>query len=121
MEILQEKTKNTLMRAREIYGYSNQILVAMEELNELAAVLAKYGRYSEHDKALHALKDKVIDEVADVLNVIDHIQAIFDISDENLVLRCEQKAQRLERWLSNSNDLEYTTVDRAVNNSTKQV
>ena len=103
-----------LEQAREVYGKKNQILVAIEELNELACVLAKYPRYENSDKATKDLHNKVIDEFADVLIVLDHVHSIFEITDEELVDRIEKKTARLERWLSHSNSMEETTRDRVV-------
>lgn len=99
MEMLLPRTKDFLRRAREKYGYKNQISICMEELNELAAVLPKYIRYDYHEEAVNGMREKVIDECADVLNAIDHIQEIFGITDEDLVLRSAKKMDRVAGWL----------------------
>ena len=46
-DMLHEQEKKVLEEARNTYGSKNQILVCMEELNELACVLAKYPRYDD--------------------------------------------------------------------------
>lgn len=105
----------TLQKARDTYGNKNQIMVSIEELNELACVLAKYPRYEEHDKAIVELKEKAIDEVADVLIVINHIVNIFEMSyDQDINPRIDKKVDRLRRWLEKSESMEQTTVDREV-------
>jgi hypothetical protein len=114
MDCLLKRTREALATARGVYGYNNQLLVAIEELNELSCVLAKYPRYETHTEALASLKSKVIDECGDVLNALDHIQAIFDISDEEMVEAAAKKGDRLRKWLYSSNSLEVTTYDRGI-------
>jgi hypothetical protein len=103
-----------LKKARETYGNKNQLMVCIEELNELACVLAKYPRYEDDGKATHELYDKALDEVADVYIVLEHIKAIFDITEEALWQRRSKKTARLNRWLHHSNSMVETTVDREV-------
>lgn len=113
MEILYSDTKEILTMAREHYGYKNQILVAIEELNELAAVLAKYPRYDTHTEAVEKLRSAVLDECSDVLNVLDHIQAIFQLKDAELVCRAAEKMRRVAKWLQ-VDGLQISTEDRSV-------
>lgn len=113
MELLPKETQATLKVARAHYGYRNQILVAVEELNELACVLTKYPRYNSHDKAVRELREHVKEELADVFNVIDHIEAIFAITDEEVAIEAKRKGERLARWVKNG-DMELTTSDREV-------
>lgn len=114
MDILFDRTREALAGAREHYGDDNQILVAIEELNELACVCAKFPRYELHTKAVEELRDRVVEELGDVLNAIDHIQAIFNVSDEEMVLAAAKKGDRLLRWLLTSDGMEVTTSDREV-------
>ena len=103
-----------LKKAREVYGHKNQILVCIEELNELGAALAKYPRYESEQEAKEKLHDTVLDEVADVLIILDHVQAIVGLTDEEIAGRICEKAARLERWLNNSSSMQRTLEDRAV-------
>lgn len=103
-----------LEQARKTYGKKNQILVCMEELNELACVLAKYPRYDDENKATEELYDKAVDETADVFIILNHILSIFDITDKDLDERVNKKVARLERWLEHSNSMQETIDDRAV-------
>lgn len=107
-------TRSLLKKARETYGDKNQILVSMEELNELACVLAKYPRYDDPDKATSELHDKVLDEVADVMIVLDHIVNIFSLSDPEIDNRIIKKVIRLKRWLDHSESMQETVDDRIV-------
>ena len=111
-EVLQK-----LSKAREVYGHKNQILVCMEELNELACVLAKYPRYTDEIKATHELHDKVLDEVADVMVILSHVQNIFGLTDEEISNRIYSKIERLKRWLLHSNSMQETIDDRKVDNT----
>lgn len=104
-----------LETAQANYGYGNQIAVAMEELSELGAVLPKYLRYDFHDDAVAALKDKVLEETADVIIVLRHIQMIFGIQPTELEDMMDKKLNRLRRWLeSDDKSFHHTTEDRAV-------
>lgn len=104
-----------LETAQATYGYANQIVVAIEELCELGAVLAKYPRYDYHDDAQHELKDKVLEETADVIIMIRHIQMIFGIQPNEIEAMMDKKLNRLKRWLENDNkSFQHTTEDRAV-------
>lgn len=104
-----------LQTAQETYGYANQVVVAIEELCELGAVLSKYPRYDYHDDAMAALRDKVVEETADVLIMMRHIQMIFNIQPGELEAMTDKKLNRLKRWLSNDDkSFQHTTEDRAV-------
>lgn len=102
MNCLYSRTRDTLKQARERYGFEKEILVCIEELNELASVLAKYGRYDFHDVALDSLRKNVLNELADVFNAIDHIQAVFDIDDKEILVESAQKGDRLLFWMHNN-------------------
>lgn len=114
MEVLFKSTRETLAKARETYGAKNQILVSIEELCELASVCAKYPRYGTHEKAVAELRGHVLEEMGDVLNALDHIQAIFGISYDEAVEVAAAKGGRVARWLSKSAGMEITTEDREV-------
>lgn len=117
---LTEKSKSVLAKARLIYGSKNQISVAIEELNELACVLCKFIRYEQEETAVDVLYNKVLDEMADVLVVTDHIRAIFDMPERSIENRAEAKVARVRNWLEKSNSMEQTTVDREVPDPTEK-
>lgn len=109
-----------LETAQATYGYANQVVVAVEELCELGAVLSKYPRYDFHDDALEALRDKVVEETADVIIMMRHIQMIFAIQPTELEAMMDKKLNRLKRWLENDDkSFHHTTEDRAVESGTK--
>lgn len=111
---LDDDMKNLLRKARETYGGKNQILVSMEELNELACVLAKYPRYDDPNKATSELHDRVLDEFADVMIVLDHIASIFSLTEIEIHSRMVKKGDRLKRWLEHSESMQETVDDRKV-------
>lgn len=106
------RMRDLLKQAQDKYGYANQVTVATEELLELGAVLTKYPRYSSHEKASKALREHIIEEMADVYIVLQHLKMIFDVSLEELVEVERAKLARLERWLNSGEGMEQTTKDR---------
>lgn len=112
--LMTDEQRAVLAQARQTYGESNQILVSVEELCELATVCTKYPRYDSKDKALQELRSKAIDEVSDVLIVLDHVANIFELTEEELSARIVGKIDRVSRWLSQSDSMQQTTVDRDV-------
>ena len=109
-----EKDLQVLQRARETYGAHKQIGVAAEECTELAKELIKAFRYDSFDDVVRNTKENVVDEVADVLIVLDHVLQLFNITSEDLQPHIDKKLQRLEYWLNNSNSIEFTTKCRTV-------
>lgn len=105
-----------LKQAREVYGNKNQILVCIEELNELACVLAKYPRYEDETKATQELHDKALDEVADVYTILLHVKAILGLTEDELLQRRIKKVRRVQKWLSHSTNMQETVDDRAIDN-----
>lgn len=112
------RRKEVLSHIREVYGNTTQILVSNEELCELAAVCAKFPRYTDPGKARTELRSAAIDEVADVMIILDHIINIFQLEDIEVWRRIGGKVDRISRWLSESSNQEQTTVDREVKEST---
>lgn len=108
------KMNAVLQRALKTYGRQRQVCVSAEELCELSAVLMKYIRYDSHEKALEGMKEKVTDEVADVIVMIHQLYAIFGLNDDEVHLRAMKKVARLEGWLDKSDSLEQSTSDREV-------
>lgn len=103
-----------LAKAREVYGNKNQVMVCIEELNELACVLAKYPRYDSENTARIELHDKVVDEVADVEIILEHVKAIMQLNQSEIEARKEAKIDRLNRWLKTGKTQQVTTEDREV-------
>lgn len=112
--MINNKNLEILKRARDTYGNKNQILVCIEELNELACVLAKFPRYNNEEDAVEKLHYDVLDEVADVTIILNHVKSILQITDEEVDDRVDKKVARLNRWLNKSTSMQQTTEDRTV-------
>ena len=106
------KDKHTLKKARDVYGPQKELGVAAEECIELAKELIKVLRYDDFFNAVDETKENVIEEVADVLIVLDHIIELYNIKEYNLIPHIHRKMKRLEYWLENSNSIEFTTKHR---------
>jgi hypothetical protein len=107
-----------LARAQETYGYANQVAVAAEECNELAIACLKYVRYPDHQSACAAIRNKIVEETADVVIILNHLYMIFNISPEEQQRIMNAKLARVERWLDTSSEFVQSTIDREV--KTKQ-
>ena len=118
---LSEDIRAVLEKARKTYGNKNQIMVCMEELCELACVLAKYPRYDSESKATEELHDKVLDEMADVFIILDHVQNILGFTDEEISARIKTKIERVQRWLLHSSNMQETVDDRRLQENTNEV
>ena len=112
--LITEQGLQVLQRARETYGAHKQIGVAAEECTELAKELIKAFRYDSFDDVVKNTKKNVIDEVADVFIVLDHVLKLFNITPEDLQPHITKKLQRLEYWLDNSSSIEFTTRCRTI-------
>ena len=91
MAMKEKEIHKLLQTAQETYGYANQVVVTIEELCELGAVLSKYPRYDFHDDAMVALRDKVLEETADVIIMLRHIQMIFELQPQDVEEMMDKK------------------------------
>ena len=104
----------TLQAARETYGAHKQIGVAAEECTELAKELIKAFRYDDFEDAVKNTKENVVDEVADVLIVFDHILNLYNITTSDLQPHITRKLDRLRYWLEHSKSIEFTMQHRSL-------
>ena len=104
--------KGILAEAQKRFGFRNQIVVTSEELAELTQALLKYLRYPNHDEAMEKTRENVIEEMADVMICLGHVEMIFDVRQEELDKVIRAKLERMERWLASGKGFEQTTVDR---------
>lgn len=106
---------NLLARLRDMYGNKFQIMVCIEELNELACVLCKYPRYKLEEQAVNELRERVLDEYTDVCIILEHVKAIFHLTDSEIVKHYDAKMERISRWVMSDNKTpEQTLIDREV-------
>ena len=77
--------------------------------------MAKYPRYDSEADARAELHDKVIDEVADVGVILEHVKAIMELNQSEIEARKEVKINRLNRWLKTGKKTQQiTTEDREI-------
>lgn len=112
--MLAHQMNGILHRAQNTYGYANQVTVASEELAELICVLSKYPRFPDHDSASDKLREKIVEEIGDVVICLHHLYMMFNIADVEIEATMEKKLLRLARWLDKSDDQLITTTDREV-------
>ena len=72
MDIIEEVSKEAL----EFWGYEPQSTMAIEEMSELIQALCKYKRYG-YEAASQEIKDNVLEEIADVHNMIEQLEIYF--------------------------------------------
>lgn len=113
-ELFNSTDLQILQRARDTYGPHKQIGVAAEECTELAKELIKSFRYDDFSDAVTNTREAVIDEVADVLIVTDHIISLYGIMPSDLKPHIRRKLDRLNYWLNNSDSIEFTTQVRTI-------
>lgn len=112
--ILDDKDKAVLNRAITTYGLNAELLVAMEELAELSAVLAKIPRYKDIHTARKELYMRVLDEYVDVNIVLEYVQAAMGITEEDAKEVKERKLERLKTWLDTGSDIAISTIIRDI-------
>ena len=89
--------RDKLLRIIKRYGEKSQINIAIEEMSELTKELCKYNR--DPIKWKHA--DKILEELADELQMWKKIQIIFELSKEELDREIDFK---IERTLKRENE-----------------
>ena len=86
-----EERAEVYKEAQKRWGIESQIIISIEELSELITVLCKRNRN------LNGVdKDKIIDEIADAMVMIEHLQIIF--GKEECEERQRYKVARLKSW-----------------------
>lgn len=86
-------------RFLDTWGYDAQSNVCIEEMSELTKALCKYTRFGK-ENAPQEIKDNVIEELADVLNMVEQMQEYFG---KNEVIKIRQ--QKMARTLNKLNNL----------------
>ena len=82
----------------EGWGYDAQALMTIEEMSELTKALCKYKRYGK-EFADPQLKEDIIEEIADVLNMAEQmahyfgVEAVEKVRDEKI----ERSLKRLNK------------------------
>lgn len=82
----------------EGWGYDAQALMTIEEMSELTKALCKYNRYKNSNNP--KLKEDVIEEIADVLNMAEQMAYFFG-KEEVEKIRDEKIERSLKRLKNN--------------------
>lgn len=94
MELTQQERESAYKKFIEKWGVDAQIMMCIEEMSELQKALCKYLRYGKENSNAE-IKYNVIEEIADVANMIGQLEYIFDEKIIN-----EIKCQKIERCLN---------------------
>ena len=81
----------------EGWGYDAQALMTIEEMSELTKALCKYKRYGK-ENADPKLKEDIIEEIADVLNMAEQMAHYFGVDAVEKV-----RDEKIERSLKRLN------------------
>lgn len=76
MNTIEEISKEALT----FWGYEPQSTMAIEEMGELIKALCKYKRYG-YDKASQEIKNNLLEEIADVHNMIEQLEIYFGVEE----------------------------------------
>ena len=68
--------KEISKEALDYWGYEPQSTMLIEEMGELIKALCKYKRFG-YENADQAIKDNLLEEIADVHNMLDQIEMFF--------------------------------------------
>lgn len=93
-----ENLDQRLKKFMECWGYDAQARMAIEEMSELTKALCKYERFGK-ENAPKEIKDNLLEEVADVHNMIAQLEMYFG-KEEIEKIRLE-KIERTEKLLNN--------------------
>lgn len=82
----------------EGWGYDAQALMTIEEMSELTKALCKYKRYGK-ESGDPKLKEDIIEEIADVLNMAEQMAYYFGADTVEKVRdeKIERSLKRLEK------------------------
>lgn len=83
----------------DAWGYDAQSNVCIEEMSELTKALCKFARFGK-DSAPQEIKDNVIEEIADVLNMAEQMAYYFGSDKVEKV-----RQQKIARTLNKLNNL----------------
>ena len=84
----------------DAWGYDAQSNVCIEEMSELTKALCKYSRFGK-ENAPQEIKDNVVEEIADVLNMAEQLAQYFGTEKVTKV-----RQQKIARTLNKLNHLD---------------
>jgi len=87
--------------ARTTFGWDTQYYLLIEELSELQKVICKVLRFKDTN-----FNVDITEEIADVKNMIEHIQVMHGITDDEVRAIQEMKLLRLRDRIAKGRDRE---------------
>ncbi|TGK36240.1 hypothetical protein [Leptospira andrefontaineae] len=84
--------ESVILKAREVFSPAGQRVKVCEELAELIQAISKFTIHPCSDN-----KRKIIEEMADVRNMMDQLQHDLGIHDDEIDIVREEKIRRLEQ------------------------
>jgi len=111
-ELFTEENFKTLEKAREVYGTQRELGMVIEECAELTKELIRSARYDDFSDAVKDTREKVMEELADVYIVLNHVHSLYGITEEDLLPIVQYKLTRLKKWLNESASMEHTIYHR---------
>ena len=90
-----------LKKAMETWGYTQQALVACEEMGELAQTLSKWSRQGDYAdfKKVKMMRNNIAAEIADVSIMLTQFSLFFGIEDDELEERIDGKLSMIAEKL----------------------
>ena len=94
---MNNKTKQIISEIQKYKGENFAVLCAVEEMSELIKALTKSINRGKNNH------DKIFEEVADVMIVLEHIKIIYDLRDQELFEYINKKmpekwSHKIEQW-----------------------
>jgi hypothetical protein len=91
-----DELRNVILNyAIEAYGIDHQQDKCIEEMSELTKALLKY-RCAENEIQKHAIRDNVLEEIADVQIMLDQMRIIFGDTSSQEEYKLNRLWERME-------------------------
>ena len=90
--------KDLYERNIQYHGIEQETTIAMEECSELIQAIRKCKR----DGCIDKYREKLIEEIADVLIIINELQLIYDISNDDIENIKKYKIDRMDYRIKNN-------------------
>jgi hypothetical protein len=104
---MRQTRKQTYEKAIELWGADNQVNQAIEELQELGIALNKFRRnssYAECRDSYNSYRGNVLEEIADVRQMIGQLILIFDFKDPELQEMSDIVLRKLQREIDHERE-----------------
>ena len=107
MKLTEKEKENIYKKCVDVFGVDYQYLCANEEMGELIWAISKYQRKLKNNSSANEVKktkENVIEEIADVLNVVETLRYLFGKEEVDKVRR-EKLTRALKRCQSSDTEI----------------